>query len=92
MQKRKLKFKDKVIRIVKSIKVGETMSYKDVAFRAGNSGAARAVGMIMSKNQDLEVPCHRVIRSDGSLAGYNGLRGDKKQLLEQEKISCSNFC
>jgi O-6-methylguanine DNA methyltransferase len=53
---------------------------------AGNPNAARAVGMIMSRNFNLEIPCHRVIRADGKLGGYN--RGGierKKEILNQEK-------
>lgn len=60
------------------------MTYKEVAIRAGNPKASRAVGMILSRNTDLAIPCHRVIRSDGRLGGYNGLRGDKKSLLVEE--------
>lgn len=61
------------------------MSYKEVAARAGHPGAARAVGAIMRTNKDKSVPCHRVIKSDGTLGGYNGLRGEKERLLRIEK-------
>ena len=61
------------------------MSYKQVAAKAGHSGAARAVGAIMRVNKDKSVPCHRVIRSDGTLGGYNGIRGEKEKLLRKEK-------
>lgn len=73
-------FKGKVIQIVKKIPKGKTMSYKEVAGRAGHPGAARAVGAIMRVNNDKSVPCHRVIRSDGTLGGYNGLQGTKSKL------------
>ncbi len=85
-----MSFKEKVQDIVRSIPEGETLSYKEVALLAGNPNAARAVGMIMSKNQDLTIPCHRVIRSDGSLASYNGLRGKTKELLLQEEKRSAN--
>ena len=62
------------------------MSYKDVATRAGNPNASRAVARIMASNYDKEIPCHRVIRTDGGLGGYN--RGGivaKRKILETEK-------
>lgn len=73
-------FREKVVTIVKGIKRGKTMTYKEVARRAGHPGAARAVGAIMASNNDKRVPCHRVIRSDGTLGGYNGLQGTKSKL------------
>ena len=78
-------FREKVIAIVKKIPRGKTMSYKEVAGKAGHPGAARAVGAIMRVNKDMSMPCHRVIRSDGTLGGYNGIRGEKERLLCKEK-------
>lgn len=78
-------FTQKVLKVVAHIPKGTTLTYKQVAKNAGNENASRAVGMIMSKNQDKHIPCHRVIRSDGKIGGYNGLQGkDKRILLEQE--------
>jgi methylated-DNA-[protein]-cysteine S-methyltransferase len=78
-------FADKVIAVVMKIPKGKTLTYKQVAKKAGNEKAFRAVGMIMSRNCDKNVPCHRVIRSDGKVGGYNGLQGkDKAKLLEHE--------
>ncbi len=85
-------FKELVLRVVKDIPEGKTLTYKEVALRAGNPLASRAVGIIMSRNTDREIPCHRVIRSDGKLGGYNGLRGGKQGvaakalLLQKEGI------
>ena len=80
-----LDFKARVLKVVRSIKRGRTMSYGEVARRARKPGAARAVGAIMAANTDTNVPCHRVIRADGSLGGYNAIRGpSKRQLLERE--------
>lgn len=81
-------FREKVIQIVKKIPKGKTLSYKDVAIKAGHPGAARAVGAIMRVNKDESVPCHRVIRSDGTLGGYNGLQGtkSKSKLLVREGV------
>lgn len=78
-------FKQKVLDIVKGIPKGKTMTYKEVAKKAGSPNASRAVGSIMSKNKDLKIPCHRVIRSDGKIGEYNGLRGKSKlELLRTE--------
>lgn len=81
-------FREKVIAIVKKIPKGKTMTYKEVAARARHPGAARAVGAIMCVNKDKSVPCHRVIRSDGTLGGYNGLQGtkSKRALLLREGV------
>lgn len=80
-----MSFKEKVLTVVRNIPKGETMSYSQVAQKAGSPGAARAVGTIMAHNDDVSVPCHRVIRSDGSVGPYNGLRGKTKQELLQEE-------
>lgn len=81
-------FREKVIAIVKKIPKGKTMTYKQVAGKAGHPGAARAVGAIMRVNKDKTMPCHRVIRSDGTLGGYNGLQGtkSKRDLLLREGV------
>ena len=61
------------------------MTYKEVAARAGNFRAARAVGAIMRTNFDPDIPCHRVVRSDGGMGGYNrGGAGRKRELLKEE--------
>ncbi len=70
-------FKEMVQKVVRDIPKGKTLTYKEVALRAGSPGGARAVGMIMSHNTDTSIPCHRVIRSDGKIGGYNGIRGGK---------------
>ena len=77
-------FKEKVLTIVSSIKKGSTFSYKQVAKRAGNPHAARAVGSILKKNYDPTIPCHRVIHSDGSIGDYNRGKRQKMILLKKE--------
>ena len=77
-------FAEAVVAVVKKIPRGKTLSYKEVAALAGSPNAARAVGTIMSKNDDPKVPCHRVIKSDGSPGGYNGMLGEKRRLLREE--------
>jgi O-6-methylguanine DNA methyltransferase len=73
-------FQEKVLAIVRNIPAGKTMTYKEVATKAGNPKAARAVGAIMRTNYRPDVPCHRVVRSDGSLGSYN--RGGEKRKRE----------
>jgi methylated-DNA-[protein]-cysteine S-methyltransferase len=66
---------------------GKTISYLELARRAGYPGAARAAGTAMKHNRfPVVVPCHRVIKSDGSLGGYSGPEGVdfKRRLLEME--------
>ena len=56
--------KQKIFSIVRKIKRGKTLTYKEVAKRAGRPKAYRAVGNILSTNYDPKIPCHRVVRSD----------------------------
>lgn len=79
-------FEKKVIEIVKKIPKGEVLSYGAVADRAGNRKAGRAVGNIMKANYDPLIPCHRVIRSDGIIGGYNRGGSEKKKKLIDEGI------
>jgi methylated-DNA-[protein]-cysteine S-methyltransferase len=79
-------FKERVIKVVKAIPKGKTLSYKEVAVQAGNPNAARVVGNIMAWNHDTSVPCHRVINSNGKIGGYNGLKGKKLELLQSEGV------
>ena len=82
----KTKFQKAVIAACRKIPHGETLSYLDLAKRAGSVGAARAVGTVMSKNDiPLIIPCHRVVSSNG-IGGFSSPRGlgAKRQLLELE--------
>jgi methylated-DNA-[protein]-cysteine S-methyltransferase len=74
-------FAERVRAVVRTITKGKTMTYKEVAMRAGNAGAARAVGTIMKNNYDETVPCHRVICSDGKIGEYNRGGPEKKRAL-----------
>ncbi|MBD8505604.1 methylated-DNA--[protein]-cysteine S-methyltransferase [Hoyosella sp. G463] len=68
------------------IAYGRTSSYKDVADAVGNARAIRAVGTACATNPlPIVVPCHRVLRSDGSLGGYLGGLDSKTLLLELER-------
>ncbi len=77
-------FSEKIHQIVRRIPKGKTLTYKQVAERAGNPLAYRAVGNILNKNHDKNIPCHRVIRSDGSLGDYNRGEKMKRRILREE--------
>jgi methylated-DNA-[protein]-cysteine S-methyltransferase len=70
---------------IAAIPYGETRTYTDLARGAGNERAVRAAGSACSRNPiPLVVPCHRVLRSDGSLGGYAGGLEMKQRLLDME--------
>lgn len=66
-----MSFTESVLAVVKKIPPGTVRSYRDIATLVGKPTAARAVARVMAENFDPAVPCHRVIRSDGSIGGYN---------------------
>jgi methylated-DNA-[protein]-cysteine S-methyltransferase len=74
-------FQDKIRAVVRQIPKGQVLTYKQVAYAAGKPSAARAVANTMANNYDPTVPCHRVIRSDGSLGGYNRGGIEKKRSM-----------
>ena len=83
------KFQKKVWNYIKSIKKGSLKTYKEVAIGINRPKSARAVANAVGKNPFApKIPCHRVIRSDGSLGGYSGKGGvkTKKLLLKREGI------
>lgn len=78
-------FREKVLNIVRKIPKGGSMTYKQVATKAGNPNAARAVGAIMRTNYDPTVPCHRVIHTSGVIGNYNrGGSTRKREILMSE--------
>lgn len=77
-------FRHRVLSVVRRIPRGKVMTYREVAHRAGFPRAYRAVGNILTKNFDPHIPCHRVIRSDGTTGGYNRGAQCKKALLQKE--------
>ncbi|MBI2889013.1 MAG: MGMT family protein [Candidatus Liptonbacteria bacterium] len=77
-------FQERVYAVVSKIPCGKALTYKEVARRAGNPDASRAVGNILAKNFDPKIPCHRVVRSDGEIGGYNRGVKLKRAILKRE--------
>ena len=78
-------FQDAVYRVVRRIPRGNTMTYAQVARAIGKPRAVRAVGNALNVNPFApKVPCHRVIRSDGSIGGFASGTAAKRKLLRAE--------
>ncbi len=83
-------FQKKVWKALCKIPKGKTVTYAELAQKIGKPKAVRAVGTAVGKNPFApEVPCHRVVRSDGTLGGYSGKGGvaTKIKLLKTEGVS-----
>lgn len=81
-------FAAKVLRTTCKIPHGKVDTYSGLAAKSLSPRAARAVGTAMANNPfPLVVPCHRVVRSDGSLGGFGGGLGMKKELLQREGVA-----
>jgi DNA-3-methyladenine glycosylase len=79
-------FREKVLAAVRRIPPGETATYEEIARRAGSPKAARAVGRLMSTNQDPTVPCHRVVPTTGGFGEFSrGGTKVKRGILEAEQ-------
>lgn len=90
---RQSSFSDRVHAIVKAIPKGSVLSYGQVAAAAGTPGAARAVGSLMKANLNPDIPCHRVVRSDGKIGEYNRAGGSqtKWKRLQDEGVDMSRL-
>jgi AraC family transcriptional regulator of adaptative response/methylated-DNA-[protein]-cysteine methyltransferase len=82
-------FEQRVWRALREIPLGETVSYAEIARRIGSPRAARAVaGACAANHLALAIPCHRVVRHDGTLSGYAWGAERKRELLDRERRSC----
>jgi methylated-DNA-[protein]-cysteine S-methyltransferase len=80
-------FQQRVWKQIARIPFGKTITYSELAKRAGAEGSARAAGAATGRNPlTIVVPCHRVVGSDGSLTGYAGGLPRKTKLLELEGV------
>jgi len=74
---------------ISKIPFGKTKTYKEIAVSIGKPNSARAVANACGKNPyPIEIPCHRVVRSDGNIGGYSGVGGQKKKI---ELLKAENF-
>ena len=83
-------FQISVWKALKTIPRGKTRTYLEIAQQIGRPKAVRAVANAIGKNPHApEIPCHRVVRTDGSLGGYSGPGGIKTKirLLREEGVS-----
>lgn len=80
-------FARKVLRATAAIPFGEVSTYREVARKAGNAAASRAAGNALGSNPiPVVVPCHRVLRTNGTLGGYGGGLDRKELLLRLEGV------
>ncbi|MCX6799021.1 MAG: MGMT family protein [Candidatus Diapherotrites archaeon] len=80
-------FDEAVWRLLRKIPRGRVTTYKRIAAALGKPGGARAVGNACGKNPRApQVPCHRVVKSDGSIGGYAKGAGKKISLLRSERV------
>jgi len=82
-------FQKKVWKALCTIPIGKTFTYKELAKKIGKPRAVRAVANAVGANPCAPfIPCHRVVRSDGSLGGYSGKGGvkTKRKLLLKEGV------
>ncbi len=81
-------FQQRVWRALREIPAGKTASYTDIAGRIGSPKAVRAVAAACAANPlAVAIPCHRVVRTDGELAGYRWGVERKRALLDKETVS-----
>lgn len=81
-------FQERVWEALRRLRPGELSSYSELAAEVGVPGAARAVGTALGNNPvAIVVPCHRVIRNDGTIGGYGGGLERKRWLLKHEGVT-----
>lgn len=84
-------FQTRVWKLLLSVREGEVVSYTELARRLGEPRAVRAVASACGRNRiAVLIPCHRVLRSDGSLGGYRWGLDRKQQLLEKERLGAQS--
>lgn len=84
-------FQDDVLKLTGKIPEGRVCTYSQIARALGRPGAARAVGNALHRNtRPIEIPCHRVVLSDGRIGGYASGSDRKRELLLKEGVVIKN--
>jgi len=83
-------FRQLVFDIVAQIPKGKVSTYQNIAKMIGKPRAYRAVGNTLNQNYNKNVPCHRVIRSNGQVGGFRGGTKKKIAILKQEGVAIKN--
>lgn len=87
LKPRGTEFQQRVWKSIARVPAGKTITYSELARRAGAEGSSRAAGAATGRNPiGLVVPCHRIVGADGSLTGYAGGLDRKTRLLELEGV------
>ena len=87
-----MNLKEKVYKFTQKIPKGKVAIYKSIAVAVGQPRAYRGVASVLAQNFDPKIPCHRVVRSDGALGGYNrGGVSKKAKLLRSEGVKISGL-
>lgn len=86
LKKQMTSFQKKIYEVVGKIPKGKVLTYKEVASLAGHPKTWRTVGNILNKNRDPKIPCHRVIRGDRKIGGFNRKIKKKVYLLKKEGV------
>jgi methylated-DNA-[protein]-cysteine S-methyltransferase len=81
-----MSFSEKVFSACSMIPRGRVSTYSDIARAIGKPGASRAVGNALNRNRSPSVPCHRVVRSDGSVGGFAHGARKKEAMLRSEGV------
>lgn len=85
------KFQSNVLKLVSRIPRGKVTTYKELAIALGRPRAYRAVANALAKNpRPVKIPCHRVVRSDGEIGGYQLGTSQKAKLLAAEGVEVRN--
>lgn len=86
------RFQRAVWKAIVTVGFGDTVTYGELARRAGFLGSARAAGAATGRNPiGIIVPCHRIVGSNGSLTGYAGGLAKKRALLALEGVGCTRW-